>query len=157
MLRIDSECQAGQPTRQILTFVLEDCGSAKKLSIEKPILLKFVNLSTTLCPRLYSHNGHDHVMSKLWKQHHWPASFSYWNNFWWIFQLHSIPYRSKKVGLRFSSTQIFVTLGKFCHLGPMNNLGRWKFGLFLKFHKVVKFVFKCDISSFRLVNSYYIL
>ena len=68
----------------------------------------------------------------------------------------------KKVGLnfhllKFSSAQIFVTLGKFCHLGPTNNLGRRKFGRFLKFHIAVKFVFKYDISSFRLVNSHYML
>ena len=61
------------------------------------------------------------------------------------------------VGLKFSSDQIFVTLGKFRHLGPKNNLGRRKFGLFLKVHTGVKFVFEYDISSFQLVNSHYIL
>ena len=50
---------------------------------------------------------------------------------------------------------MFVTLGKFCHLGHTNNLGRQKFGLFLKLHIGVKFVFKY-ISSFRLVNSHYV-
>ena len=37
----------------------------------------------------------------------------------------------KKVGLKFSSAQIFVTLEKFRHLGPVNNLGQQKFGIFL--------------------------
>ena len=63
----------------------------------------------------------------------------------------------KKGRPKFSSAQIFVTLGKFRHLGPTNNLGRRKFGFFVKFHKVVTFVFKYDISSFRLVNSHYLL
>ena len=58
------------------------------------------------------------------------------------------------IGLRFSSAQVFVTLGKFCQLGSTNILGRQKFGLF---HIEIKFVFKYDISSFWLVNSHYIL
>ena len=41
------------PKRPILTFFLENCqNSAVKLSIEKPILLDFVNLSTIPCLRL---------------------------------------------------------------------------------------------------------
>ena len=39
--------------RQISIFVQENCEkSALRHSIEKPILLNFVNLSTILCPRL---------------------------------------------------------------------------------------------------------
>ena len=68
-----------------------------------------------------------------------------------------IPYRSKKDRPKLSSGQICVTFGKFRPLEPTNNLGRRKFGLFLKFHMGVKFVFKYDISSFRLVNIHYIL
>ena len=63
----------------------------------------------------------------------------------------------KKVGLKFSSAQILVTLGIFRQLVSTNNFCRRKFGLFLKFHVGVKFVFKYDISSFRLVNRHYIL
>ena len=72
-------------------------------------------------------------------------------------QLNWISCQPKKGRPKFSSAQIFVTLGKFRHLGPTNNLGRRKFGFFEKFHIGVTFVFKNDISSFRLVNSHYIL
>ena len=37
------------------------------------------------------------------------------------------------VGSNFSSVLIFVTYGKFRHLGPTNNLGRRKIWAFLKF------------------------
>ena len=67
-----------------------------------------------------------------------------------------IPYQPKKGRPKFSSAQIFIMPGKFRHFGPTNNLRRQKFGLFLKFHIGVKFLFKY-ISSFRLVNSHYIL
>ena len=66
-------------------------------------------------------------------------------------------YRPKKCRPKFSSAQIFVTLEKFRHLGPTNNLSRRKFGRVLKFHIGVKFLFKYDIPSFRLVNSHHIL
>ena len=69
-------------------------------------------------------------------------------------EISEVLYRPKKDRPKFWSTQIFVTLRKFCHLGPTNNLGRRNFGLFLKFHIGVNFVFKYDISSFRLVNSH---
>ena len=64
------------------------------------------------------------------------------------FVLLEVTYRPKKYRPKFSPAQIFVTLGKFRHLGPANNLGRRKFGLFLKFYIAVKFVFKYDISSY---------
>ena len=51
---------------------------------------------------------------------------------------------STKKGL----AQIFVTLGKFRYLGPTNNLDQRKFGLFLKFHIGVKFVFNPLSASF---------
>ena len=60
---------------------------------------------------------------------------------------------SKKGHPKFPSAQISVTLGKFYHLESMNILGRQKFGLF---HIEIKFICKYDISSFQLVNSYYI-
>ena len=37
------------------------------------------------------------------------------------------------VGLNFSSVLILVTSSKFSHLGPTKNLGRPKFGPFMKF------------------------
>ena len=66
-----------------------------------------------------------------------------------------IPYRSEKDQPKISSAQICVTFGKFRLLEPTNNLGRRNFDLFT--HMGVKFVFKYDISSFRLVNIHYIL
>ena len=68
-----------------------------------------------------------------------------------------LPYHPKKGRPKFLSAQTFVTLGRFCHLGQTNNLGRRKFGLFLKFHVRVNFVFQYDISSFWLLNGRYML
>ena len=42
------------PKRQILTVKLQNCKkSAVKHSIEKPVILNFLNLSTIIYPRLY--------------------------------------------------------------------------------------------------------
>ena len=62
----------------------------------------------------------------------------------------------KKFGPIFRRPWIFVG-PNFRHLGPINNLGRRKFGLFLKFHITVKFVLKYNIFSFRLANSHHFL
>ena len=61
----------------------------------------------------------------------------------------------KKDWPKFPSAQIFVTLGKCRHLGSTNILGRQNLGFFIYIGR--KFVFKDDISSFRLVNSHHIL
>ena len=47
----------------------------------------------------------------------------------------------KENWLKFPLAQIFVSLGKFCHLGSTNILGPQKFGLF---HIEIKFLFKYD-------------
>ena len=47
------ECSAGHPKAKFRRFFVKNCKKlAVKHSIEKPILLNFVNLSTTLSPRL---------------------------------------------------------------------------------------------------------
>ena len=51
--RIDSKYQAWSPNQKILKVVLENSEkSAVKHSIQKPILLNFLNLSTIFSPRL---------------------------------------------------------------------------------------------------------
>ena len=53
MLGFDGAYQAVQPRAKFWHFLVKNCKkSAVKHSIEKPILLNFVNLSPTFCPRL---------------------------------------------------------------------------------------------------------
>ena len=81
----------------------------------------------------------------LTKGHSVPRDFTWIENYKLICQ--------KKVDLNFSWPKNFVTLGKFCHLGPINILDQQKFELF---HIEIKLVFKYDISSFWLtVTKYY--
>ena len=55
MLGFDGEYPAVQPKAKFWHFLVKNCKkSAVKHSIEKPILLNFVNLSPTFCPRLLS-------------------------------------------------------------------------------------------------------
>ena len=50
MLGIDGKATSRLPKRQILTVVLQNCKkSAVKYSLEKPMFLNFVNLSTIFC------------------------------------------------------------------------------------------------------------
>ena len=54
MLGIDDQFPAIQTKAKFCCFLVKNCKkSAVKHSIEKPILLKFVNLSPSFCPRLY--------------------------------------------------------------------------------------------------------
>ena len=58
MLRCNSKCPAVQPKAKFWhSLVKNRKNSAVKHSIEKPILLNFVNLSPTFCPRLYFRNS----------------------------------------------------------------------------------------------------
>ena len=53
MLGFDGDYPAVHPNAKFLGFSAKNCEkSAIKRSIEKPILLNFVNLSPTFCPRL---------------------------------------------------------------------------------------------------------
>ena len=50
----DGEYPAVNPKAKFWRFLVKNCKkSAVKHSVEKPILLNFVNLSSTFCPRLY--------------------------------------------------------------------------------------------------------
>ena len=54
MLGFDGEYPAGHPKAKFWHFLVNSCKkSAVKHTIEKPILLNYVNLSTIFCPRLY--------------------------------------------------------------------------------------------------------
>ena len=54
MLGFDGEYPAVQPKAKFSRLLIKHGKkSAVKHSIEKPILLNFVNLSATFCPRLY--------------------------------------------------------------------------------------------------------
>ena len=57
MLESDGEYPGGHPTIKFGGFAIKITkNQLKKHSIAKPILLNFVNLSTTFCPRLYFKN-----------------------------------------------------------------------------------------------------
>ena len=77
-------------------------------------------------------------------------------------KVYSVPQDFSWIANYKLSAQIFVTLRKFRYFGSINILGQQKIGLFhieikFLFHIEIKFVCKYDISSFRLVNSHYIL
>ena len=53
MLEFDGEYSARHPKAKFRCFLVKNCKkSAVKHSVEKPILVNFVNLSTAFCPRL---------------------------------------------------------------------------------------------------------
>ena len=52
MLRFDRKSSTGHPRAKFRHFSVNCKISAVRHYIEKPILLNFVNLCTTLCPRL---------------------------------------------------------------------------------------------------------
>ena len=81
MLGFDGLYPAVHPEAKIWRFLVKNCKrSAVKHSTEKPILLNFVNLSPTLCPRLWLviSSWYLLVQSRVWK---------HWGKLWNIFKV----------------------------------------------------------------------
>ena len=85
MFGFNGEYPAVNPKVKFWRFSLKNCKiSVVKNSIEKPILLNFMNLSLTFCPRLYIEISHCIIDPKLeWCK--WHIS-----RFWYCVQNHSI-------------------------------------------------------------------
>ena len=76
MLGIDEKVLSPPGKSQILTIMLQKCQKlALKHSIEEPVLLNYMNLSTIFCPRLSGHGSRKHILSLTQSRPPWQLYF----------------------------------------------------------------------------------
>ena len=145
MLGFDGEYPAVHSRAKFWRFLVKNCKkSAVKHSVEKPILLNFVNVSPTFCPRLYSDEDITNIFTLYIKPSN--NSISYSLDFLKVFKYGRKYYPGKDFFIFYKylenhNTEVFTRENFFEEFKDRNE-GKADFIL----HKKMKFSIK-DFSS----------